>query len=117
MQVWRLASFTTVPEAYEAYLEVQKVPLKHRRFHGSKQEARNSSKAFSRFGLGLAAEVHHRVAAGTSKDQVVLELEAERLRIPPSKNFSSLQQLCSQYNAGNKKRKLAAAEETDQPVS
>ena len=93
------------------------MPLKHRRFHGSKQEARNSSKAFSRFGLGLAAEVQRRLAAGSSLKQAVLELEAERLRVPPSKNFSSLQQLCSQYNAGNKKRKLAAAAETDQPVS
>ena len=89
------------------------MPLKHRRFHGSKQEARNSSKAFSRFGLGLAAEVQRRLAAGSSLEQAVLELEAERLRVPPSKNFSSLQQLCSQYNAGNKKRKLAAAAETD----
>ena len=93
------------------------MPLKHRRFHGSKQEARNSSKAFSRFGLGLAAEVQRRLVTGAGVEQVVLELEVERLRIPPSKNFSSLQQLCSQYNAGNKKRKLAAAEGTDQPVS
>ena len=103
MQVWRLSDFQTVPAAFEAFAKISAVPSDLRRWHGSKKEARASSKAFSRFKNGLAAEVRNRMAAlGITMAAVVGALELERERIPATRTVSSLQQLCSRYNSDYK---------------
>ena len=100
LQVWRLSDFQTVPAAFEAFAKISAVPSDLRRWHGSKKEARASSKGFSRFKNGLAAEVRNRMAAlGSTMAAVVGALEMERERIPATRTVSSLQQLCSRYSS------------------
>ena len=103
LQVWRLSDFETVPEAFEAFSKISAVPSDLRRWHGSKKEARASSKAFSRFKNGLAAEVRNGMAAlGSTMAAVVRALEMERERNPATRTVSSLQQLCSKYSSDSK---------------
>ena len=100
LQVWRLSDFQTVPEAFEAFSKISAVPSDLRRWHGSKKEARASSKGFSRFKNGLAAELRTRMAAlGSTMAAVVGAFELERERIPATRAVSSLQQLCSRYSS------------------
>ena len=81
--------------------EVSAVPSDLRRWHGSKKEAsllalRASSKAFSRFKNGLAAEDNNRMAAlGSTMAAVVGALEMERdASLPPGQSAH-----CSSYAA------------------
>ena len=104
LQVWKLSEIQTVPEAFEAFSQISAVPSDLRRWHGSRQDARPSSTAFSRFKNGLAAEVRTRMAAlGSTMAAVVgalkLNLEMERQRLPATRTVSSLQQLCSRYSS------------------
>ena len=81
LQVWRLSVFQTVPEAFEAFSKISAVPSDLRRWHGSKKEARASSKGFSRFKNGLATEARTRMAAlGSTMAAVVGAFEMERER-------------------------------------
>ena len=66
LRVWKLSDFQTVPEAFVAFSKISAVPSDLRRWHGSKKEARASSKAFSRIKNGLAAEVRNRMAGLTN---------------------------------------------------